>query len=246
MVETDAYDHVSAGILSQIANDGLLHPVAFFSRKHSPAKCNYEIYDKELMAIIPSFEELRPHLESAKGIIEVLCDHKNLEYFMTTKILNRRQARWSKFLSRFNFKINFRTGKAWGKPDALTRRSGDLPKEGDKHLKIQQQVIIKPENISLAATSPTPTIEELFSQGYKHNPTTKEITQVLNDGTKRHPKVSLYDCSIRGTQVFLRDCLLVPVYTPLKLKLIMEHHDKPSAGFPGVVKTLELKMRQYN
>ena len=137
VVETDASDYVSVGILSQIADDGLLHPVAFFSKKHFPAECNYEIYNKELMVIIRSFEEWRPHLESAKGIIEVLCDYKNLEYFMTTKILNRRQARWSEFLSRFNFKINFRTGKAGGKPDALTRRSGDLPKEGDKRLKIQ-------------------------------------------------------------------------------------------------------------
>ena len=93
MVETDASDYVSAGILSQIADDGLLHPVAFFSKKHSPAEFNYEIYDKELMAIIQSFEEWRLHLESAKGVIEVLCYHKNLEYFMTIKILNRRQAR---------------------------------------------------------------------------------------------------------------------------------------------------------
>ena len=88
VVETDTSDYVSAGILSQIADDGLIHPVAFFTKKHSPAECNYEIYDKELMAIIRSFEEWRPHLESAKGIIEVLFYHKNLEYFMTTKILN--------------------------------------------------------------------------------------------------------------------------------------------------------------
>ena len=57
VVETDASDYVSPGILSQIADDGLLHPVAFFSKKNSPAECNYEIHDKELIAIIRSFEE---------------------------------------------------------------------------------------------------------------------------------------------------------------------------------------------
>ena len=51
IVETDASDYVSAGIMSQY-EDGVLHPVAFFSKKHTPAECNYEIYDKELMAII--------------------------------------------------------------------------------------------------------------------------------------------------------------------------------------------------
>ena len=133
-METDASDYVSAGVLSQLDDEGILHPVAFFSKKHSPTKCNYEIYDKELMAIVRCFEEWRPHLESADHPIKVLSDHNNLEYFMTTKLLNRRQARWSEFLSRFNFRIVYRPGKVGGKPDALTRRSGDLPKEGDKQL----------------------------------------------------------------------------------------------------------------
>jgi hypothetical protein len=57
IVETDASDYVSAGVLSQYDDDGILHPVAFFSKKHSPAECNYKIYDKELMAIVRAFEE---------------------------------------------------------------------------------------------------------------------------------------------------------------------------------------------
>ena len=57
IVETDASDYVSAGIISQYDNNGVLHPVVYFSKKHSPAECNYEIYDKELMAIIRCFEE---------------------------------------------------------------------------------------------------------------------------------------------------------------------------------------------
>lgn len=57
LVETDASDYVSAAVLSQHDDEGLLHPVTFFSKKHSPAECNYEIYDKELLAIIRAFEE---------------------------------------------------------------------------------------------------------------------------------------------------------------------------------------------
>ena len=49
-------------------DDGVLHPVAFYSKKHSPAECNYEIYDKELMAIIRAFEEWRPELEGAEHL----------------------------------------------------------------------------------------------------------------------------------------------------------------------------------
>jgi len=89
IVETDASDYVSAGVLSQYDDDGILHPVAFFSKKHSPAECNYEIYDKELMAIVRCFEKWRPELEGALHPIQVLSDYKNLEYFMSTKLLNR-------------------------------------------------------------------------------------------------------------------------------------------------------------
>ena len=146
VVETDASDYVSGGILSQYDENEVLHPVAYFSKKHNPAECNYEIYDKELMAIVRAFEEWRPELEGSTYPVEVITDHKNLEYFMSTKQLSRRQARWSEFLSRFNYRITYRPGKAGGKPDALTRRSGDLPKEGDtfdpRH-QYQHQTILK-------------------------------------------------------------------------------------------------------
>ena len=56
VVETDASDYVSAGILSQYDDNGILRPVAYFSRKHTPAKCNYKIFDKELLAIVKAFE----------------------------------------------------------------------------------------------------------------------------------------------------------------------------------------------
>jgi hypothetical protein len=90
-VEVDASDLVVAGILSQMS-DGNLRPVAFFSKKMSPAECNYEIYDKELLAIIKAFEEWRPELAGTdpSNPIKVLSDHRSLEYFMTTKQLNRR------------------------------------------------------------------------------------------------------------------------------------------------------------
>ena len=57
VVETDASDYVSARVLSQYDDQGILHPVAFFSKKHAPAECNSEIYDKELLAVVRAFEE---------------------------------------------------------------------------------------------------------------------------------------------------------------------------------------------
>ena len=86
-------------------------------------------------------------MEGLRHPIQVLSDHKNLEYFMSTKLLNRRQARWSEFLSHFDFRIVYQPGKAGGKPDALTRRSGDLPEEGDKRLLTNRHAVLKPQNL---------------------------------------------------------------------------------------------------
>jgi hypothetical protein len=154
VVETDASDFVSARVLSQYDEENVLRPVAFFSKKHSSVECNYEIYDKELLAIIRCFEEWRPELEGSKNPILVLSDYRNLEYFMSTKMLNRRQARWSEFLSRFNFTITYRPGKQGEKPDALTRRLEDLPKEGDGRLEHQSRTMLKRENLDLPPTPP--------------------------------------------------------------------------------------------
>ena len=120
VMKTDASDYVSEGILLQYNENGVLHPVAYFFKKHSPAECNYEIYDKELMAIICTFKEWRSELEGSLTPVKVITDHKNLKYFMSTKQLSCRQARWSEFLSCFNYRITYRPGKARGKPDALT------------------------------------------------------------------------------------------------------------------------------
>jgi hypothetical protein len=135
IIETDASDYVSAGVLSQRDDEGVLHPVAFFSKKHSPAECNYDIYDKELMAIIKALEEWRSECEGAEHKLQLITDHKNLEYFMSKRLLNRRQARWAQFLSRFDYEMVYRPGKSNGKADALTRRPGDLPEGGDERLK---------------------------------------------------------------------------------------------------------------
>ena len=74
-----------------------------------PAECNYEIHDKELLAIVRAFEEWRPECAdiSPNSPIKVLSDHRNLEHFMTTKQLNRRQARCAEFLAEFNFQITY-------------------------------------------------------------------------------------------------------------------------------------------
>ena len=128
VIETDGSDYAIAAILSQVTpSNNDLHPVAYHSRTMLPAELNYEIYDKELLAIHKAFKHWCAYLEGASHVILVMSDHKNLEYFTTTKVLTRRQARWSEYLAGFNYTIRYRPGKLGAKPDALTRRTDVYP-----------------------------------------------------------------------------------------------------------------------
>ena len=84
-MKTDASDYVSEGILSQYNENDVLHSVVYFFKKYSPAEYNYEIYDKELIAIICAFKEWCPELKDSLTSVKVIMNHKNLEYFISTK-----------------------------------------------------------------------------------------------------------------------------------------------------------------
>jgi hypothetical protein len=126
-VETDASDRVIAAILSQLDPDtNLWHPVAYFSKTMAPAECNYAIHDKELLAIVRALTEWRAELEGLRSRFDILTDHRALEYFMTTKKLNSRQANWAELLTRYNFIIRYRPGTQNPLADALSRREADV------------------------------------------------------------------------------------------------------------------------
>ena len=84
-LECDASDYATGAILSQKNDEGKLCLVAFLSKSFSPAERNYQIFDKELLAIIRAFKEWRHLLEGSKEPIQVLTDHQNLEYFQKAK-----------------------------------------------------------------------------------------------------------------------------------------------------------------
>ena len=142
-METDSSNYVNAGVLFQPDNNSILHLVAYFFRRIFPAKCNYEIYNKELLAIICCFEEWKPELEDTGMPVKVLTNHKGLEYFMTTKKLTPRQAKWAEFLLEYNFIISYQSGKKNKKVDAITRKPNErLVDKNDKRLEHQMQTLL--------------------------------------------------------------------------------------------------------
>ncbi|CAJ0957352.1 unnamed protein product, partial [Ranitomeya imitator] len=121
-VEVDASEIGAGAVLSQRGSGcSVFKPCAFFSRKFSAAERNYDVGNRELLAMKWAFEEWRHWLEGAKHRVVVLTDHKNLTYLESAKRLNPRQARWSLFFARFDFVISYLPGSKNVKADALSR-----------------------------------------------------------------------------------------------------------------------------
>ena len=114
--------NTTGGVLSIKCSDKKWRLVTFISKSLSNIEQNYEIHDKEMLAVVRCLEAWKHFLEGAVEKFEIWTDHKNLEYFMKAQKLNRRQARWALYLSRFNFMLKHVPGSKIGKADSLSRR----------------------------------------------------------------------------------------------------------------------------
>ena len=213
---TDASDFAISGILSQ-THEKRPHPVAFYSRKLTSAEINYDTGDKEMLAIIETLKHWRHYLEGARYTVRVDSDHKNLETFLSTKVLNRRQARWLMLLSNFNLEIKHLQGilnpadAASRRPDYALGALGSF--EGEDELKGLQN-------------------------SYSDDPKASEIIKKLSD----HP---VHPWEYKNGTLFHDGLVYIPDKPELRLFVIRSHHDDPLAGHFGSKKTLELITRSY-
>jgi len=124
---------------------------------------NYDIHDKELLAIVEAFREWRVYLEGSKYTIKVYSDHRNLTYWTTTKQLNRRQVRWSETLASYDFQILHVKGSENGRADTLSRQpdySEGIKPAPASILQQHGEALMYHQPMTVAATDETPTEEQ--------------------------------------------------------------------------------------
>ena len=209
---------------------------------------NYDVYDKELLAIFEAFKSWCHYLEGTLILIDVIIDHKNLEYFSTTKILTWQQACWSEFLSQFNLMIHFCPGKLGTKLDALTRWWDVYPKEGERNY-----AAVNPHNFrpvftneqlasSLQATmlyslvlwaTTIMDLEALYSDICSALHSNPAISEHLSNPTFR------WTIDLTGL-LHLDDCIYIPDANNLRLRVLQYKHDHPISGHFGHNCTLDL------
>lgn len=246
-LEADSSDYATGAVLSQEGEDGKWHPVSFLSKSLSSVERNYEIHDKEMLAIIKSLEEWRHYLEGAKHVFEIWTDHKNLEYFMTAKKLNRRQARWSLYLSRFNFILHHRPGKRSLKPDALSRR----PDHGKGQSDNENVTLLRPSFFKIQALrqghvlltgEEKGLLKKIRNAKDLDDEVVKAVEEMKKSGTQR---LEGEEWSQEQGLILFRGKVYVPRDQELRRQIVKAHHDSTVTGHPGRWKTLELVSRNY-
>src|SRR5918999_558660 len=248
-IEADSSDVATGAILSQQSmEDEKWHPVAFLLKSLNAVERNYEIHDKEMLAIIRALSEWRHFLEGAHHKFEIWTDHKNLEYFMTAKRLNRRQARWSLYLSRFDFSMHHRPGRSMGKADALSRRAD----HGDGSKDNENMVLLDPGLFAIRA------VEGWIAEGEEKDVLTEiqwrardgayedKVAKVVKELKSGRNKVfQTSEWQEENGLLFFWDRIYVPRDLNLRRRILEQHHDSHLAGHPGCWKTLELVFRNY-
>ena len=136
--------------MTQPGSDGKPQSIAFHSQKLIQAELNYNIHDKELLAIMVAFKTWRTYLEEAQHTVLVKTDHKNLIFFTTTKELTRRQARWAEVLSQYDFKIMHCRGNENGQADVLSQQ----PDYEIKNKKVDPAILQKNKDGSISYNHP--------------------------------------------------------------------------------------------
>ena len=113
---------------------------------------------------------------------EIWTDHQNLQYFMTSKRLNRRQARWSLFLSRFDFTLHHRPGRTMGKTVALSQREDHGGSEGENN----DITLLPPELFTIRA------LEGLTAEGEERE-VLQDIRRAMREGERVDSVVKAVD-----------------------------------------------------
>ncbi|MBW0510946.1 hypothetical protein O181_050661 [Austropuccinia psidii MF-1] len=220
IVETDASDYSLGAVLSQV-NDSGKNPIAFDSCKLLPAELNYEINDQELLGIVWASKLWRAFLLFLSNSFEVSTDHSSLQYFMSSKVLTRCQARWVEFLSESHFTITYRRG--W---------LAILPV-------IKQDGIQESRFFSIKVDVFSDLVDKI--QEVWQDKDSKEILKQLTRGES----VSDYSLEPQAKLLLFKDRVVILSNEELQLNILQKHHDSPLASHPGQEKTLKLIKRAF-
>ena len=233
-IEADALNYTTREVLLIKCSNEIWRPVAFISKSLSDIEKNYEIHNKEMLAVVRCLEVQRHFLERTKIKFEIWTDHKNLKYFIKAQKLNRRQARWALYLSRFDFILKYIPGSKMGKTDSLSRRLdwevGIEKDNEDKMLvKLEWLKVRKMERVEVIVEK-VDLLEKVRQLKVKDNKVVKAVKEMKQVGMK-----ILKDEEQRKVNgvMYKEGKVYIPKDEQLRMEIIQLHHNIPVEGHRG-------------
>ena len=220
------------GELNPRTNKPTQHPIAYYSATFTPTERNYDIYERELLAVLKALKHWRPHLAATEIPVTVLTDHANLTFWKNPQNVNRRVARWFAFLQDYNLIIKHVPGKLHAAADMLSR-----PPVQDRGETDNSNLTLLPPYLFVNAThvldGPWPDLrQKLIDQ--------QQVHQQLMKKWKENE-----DASFQDGLWMVQGRLIVPPNEELKRTILHRYHDSPTAGHPGRDRTLEVVKRMF-
>jgi hypothetical protein len=245
-METNASNYVYGAVLSQKQTDGQHHLIRYMSKSMNLVEQNYGIPDKEALAIVKGLQNWRHWLKRMKLPVQILTDHKNLEYFARPCILNRRQMRWLEMLMHYNYEIHYHPGNKNCAANALSRRVELCPP--DREDDIPQCLIPEAKFTELAACKAGMTDSDwvdltniiLAALAFSDEHLLSDTCQISRDWEDK-PEGLVWDNGLGrkdGRIWILED-------DGLWKKVMRLYHDSPVMGHLGTSGTLELVSQSY-
>jgi len=216
------------------------------SQSFIEAERNYDIYDRELLAIIKALKEWQHYLEGSPHALEILSDHKNLEVFRHASKLSYRQAHWAEFLSRFSFTIQHISGKKAGKPDALSRRPDHYSghEDNEDRILLPSDLFASAQRVSVSFDNPE--LLQRIKDAQQLDPEVLDVLRYILAPKSSTTRTSLRQhWSVQDGLIFSRGRIYIPKDDTLRRDLVQLFHDLPAAGHPGRYKTYDLIRRHF-
>ena len=236
-VETDASLVATGAVLYQQNEQAEYQPCSFISNALEPAQQRYEIYDRELLAIVRALRTWRHYLLHSPHIVTIWTDHENITRFKTFKRLTPRQVRWQNLLSMYNLDTKHRPGTQLIGADMLSRRP-DHPKAEDP---VQNMFpLFKSINRTLVDSIDDKDIQ----QAQEADEFSRNLIANLRTKAKNSPVKP--EWSYSGDLLRFHGKIYIPSNPDLRRKIISLHHDLPQFGHPGTFRTQALIRTQYS
>ena len=238
-IATDASKYASGAILLQTDSNGEWHPCSYLSQSFSPAERNYDIYDRELLAVIRALKTWRHYLHGSPFPIQVFTDHKNQTYFRKPQVLNRRQARWLLDLADFDLTMIHVPGSHLVGPDVLSRQPDLIPSATPEN----EGVTLLPPSlfINLIDTSLSHHIQSSSSS----DPLVLQALQSMDGSIPPAFRSRLSDWQHTEGILTYKGCVYIPPDSSLRQAILLRCHDHETAGHPGYLKTRQLVASKF-